>query len=297
MQVQDKSLPKPARKSLPRFTERHALGVGGLEVSPFCLGAVSSAETVCAAFDAGINFFFVSADLHWPAYEATRRGLEMLFGRKRGLREQVVVAGTSYVTQPWFFAGAMRELVEAVRGLERVDAAVVGGAYAWDFTRRLNEYLEVLARGDLSLRAVGASFHDRRTALLATNHNLVNLSMIRYNPAHPGAREDLFPHLAPAHALLFNFKSTNGYVKPESYADLGLDDSFWQPKITDYYRFALTRPEVAGLLCSPSTPAEVEELARALDEGPLEEDEETHLIHLAALRSGRAALAGAGRRD
>jgi hypothetical protein len=81
------------------------------------------------------------------------------------------------------------------------------------------------------------------------------------------------------------------------YAELGLDDSFWRPKVTDYYRFALTRPEVAGLLCSPSTPAEVEELSRALDEGPLDEDEENHLIYLAALKSGGAALAGAKRRD
>jgi hypothetical protein len=221
----------------------------------------------------------------------------MLFERGSGLRGQVVVAGASYVTQPWFFAGAMRELVEAIRGLEGIDVAVVGGAYAWDFTRRLSEHNEVLARGDLGLRAVGASFHDRKTALLATNHNLVNLSLIRYNPGHPGAREDLFPRLTPAHAHVFNFKSTTGYVRPEMYAELGLDDSFWRPKVTDYYRFALTRPEVAGLLCSPSTPAEVEELSRALDEGPLDEDEENHLIYLAALKSGGAALAGAKRRD
>jgi hypothetical protein len=60
-----------ARKSLPRFTDRQALGNQRLRVSPFCLGWVRSAETVAAAFEAGINFLFVTTDLHhdavpWP---------------------------------------------------------------------------------------------------------------------------------------------------------------------------------------------------------------------------------------
>ena len=61
-----------ARAHLPRFTDRLALGGQGLAVSPFCVGMVALPETIGAAFDAGINFFFVSADMHWPLYEATR---------------------------------------------------------------------------------------------------------------------------------------------------------------------------------------------------------------------------------
>jgi len=51
------------------------LSGAGLRVSPFCLGRTASADTVVAAYEAGINFFFVTADLHWPLYDGIRRGL------------------------------------------------------------------------------------------------------------------------------------------------------------------------------------------------------------------------------
>src|SRR5205823_1724956 len=70
-----------ARLTLPRPTDRLPLGMTGLSVSPFCLGIVESPETIPAAFDAGINLFFLTADLHWPLYEGLRRGLEQLFAR------------------------------------------------------------------------------------------------------------------------------------------------------------------------------------------------------------------------
>ena len=63
---------KPRRFVLPKLTERLTLGEGGLRVSPFCLGMVRSEDTTSAAFDAGINFFFLSADLHWPYYDLAR---------------------------------------------------------------------------------------------------------------------------------------------------------------------------------------------------------------------------------
>ena len=71
------------RQRLPRFTDRLPLGDQGLAVSPFCLGMVREAVTVCAAFDAGINFFFLSTDLHWPLYENARRGLRQLLRQFR----------------------------------------------------------------------------------------------------------------------------------------------------------------------------------------------------------------------
>ena len=79
-------------------------------------------------------------------------------------------------------------------------------------------------------------------------------------------------------------------MRPERYAELGLNDDYWQPEITDYYRFALTRPEIDGLLCSPTTPREVEALSKALQAGPLDEEEEKYLIDLAALDEGSAVL-------
>jgi hypothetical protein len=69
---------RDTRKTLPQFTDRLVLGTQGRRVSPFCLGWVHSPDTITAAFDAGINFFFITTDLHWPGYEATRSGVRQL---------------------------------------------------------------------------------------------------------------------------------------------------------------------------------------------------------------------------
>lgn len=282
---------KPPRNTLPKMTDRLALGESGLSVSPFCLGMVSSEDTACAAFDAGINFFFLSADLHWPAYELARRGLEQLLGRGQGIREQVVVAVCSYVTQPEFCAGALQEGLLSIPGLDSIDVAIIGGAYSEEFLTRLSVYREIAQYEAFGIKAMGTTFHDRTAAQLATNHNLVDLALIRYNPIHPGASLDLFPHLTrKTDTLVYNFKSTLGSLPPERFAELGLNDDYWQPSITDYYRFALTRPEIDGLLCSPSTPKEVEALAQSLEEGPLDEEEVNYLLDLAMLDEGRGTL-------
>src|SRR5260221_8264578 len=107
------------RAVLPKPSDRLALG-RGLEVSPICQGFTERPETVLAAFDAGINFFFLTADMHWPIYEGLRRGLAMLFARGGDIRDRVVVAAVSYATQPEFCTMPFREVVNAVPGLDRL---------------------------------------------------------------------------------------------------------------------------------------------------------------------------------
>src|SRR5271157_1231475 len=65
---------------------------------------------------------------------------------------------------------------------------------------------------------------------------------------------------------------------------------FWHPEITDHYRFALSRPELDGLLIAPATPNEVAALAEALKKGPLDEEEETYLTHAALVAQGHAKV-------
>jgi hypothetical protein len=280
--------------SIPHFTDRLALGGQGLTVSPFCLGIVRQPETIGAAFDAGINFFFLTADMHWPLYEKSRRGLRQLLVRGQGVRDQIVVAAVCYPTQPEFCSMPFEELLEAIPGLERLDVLIAGGAYSGEFATRLPVYREHRRTGFTGCRAIGATFHDRSAARRALAENAVDIAFVRYNPGHPGARRDLFPHLAPsAPSLLFGFKSTFGYVRSEQMTELGLPgEVYWHPEITDHYRFALSRPELDGLLIAPATPEEVAALRAALEKGPLDEEEETYLMHVALVAQGQAKVAG-----
>jgi hypothetical protein len=269
------------RGSLPALTDRRVLGEVGLKVSPFCLGITNDPRVVCEAFDAGMNFFFLSVDMHWPLYELLRRGLEMLFARGGGVRDDVVVAGVSYVTQPEFCFMPFREGIAAVKGLERFDLTIAGCAYASDMTVRLREYAKHRAGLVPGTRAVGMSFHDRTAAVLAVNHALVDLALVRYNAGHPGAAHDLFPAISGERSLVYNFKSTAGFV-PASRADaVGIEDGSWVPEITDHYRYVLSCAELDGLLCALTAPAQVAQLRDALAKGPLEAEEIAYIEEIA----------------
>jgi hypothetical protein len=253
---------------------------------------VEDPSTIGAAFDAGVNFFFVSADMHWPLYDATRRGLADLLARGRGVRDEIVVAGVCYPTQPEFCSMPFQELLAAVPRLERLDVLLAGGAYGEEIGERLPVYQEHRRRRFLGSRAIGVTFHDRAAAAVAVRAGGLDIAFIRYNADHAGATKDFFPRVpARPRPLVFNFKSTSGYVPPARMTELGLAaPDYWQPAITDHYRFAFTRPQLDGLLIAQRTPREVEELAAALDRGPLTEEEESYLIDVASVARGDARV-------
>ena len=254
------------------------------------LGQVVEPEAVCAAFDAGINFFFVSGDLHWPGYEPVRRGLEMLLDRGPHIREQIVVGGVSYVTQPEFCHGPFYELLESVRGLERLDLTIIGGAYAGDFLIRSQVYEDHRRADAFGTRALGASFHDRDASHRAMNGNLLDIAFVRYNPRHPGAARDVFPRVKTFDGLMYNFKSVYGPTKPKDFEAIGVGEANWRPHPTDYYRFALTSVELDGLLVSVRTANQIPEIAEALSRGPLTDDEHQYMLQLGELDRGDAVV-------
>jgi hypothetical protein len=275
---------------LPALTDRLPLGARGLEVSPFCLGMVTEPGVVVEAFDAGINFFFVTADMHWPLYEPLRRGLAMLLERGGGVRDAVVVAVAAYVTQPEFCVAPFHEVLDAVPGLGRIDVPVAGGAYAHDFLPRYRVYEAHRAEGRFGARALGATLHER--ALAPTlGGRLVDWVAVRYNTAHRGAEADVFPRVGDDYpALLYAFKTTFGALSPSQLEALGLDPDHWRPHVTDHYRYALSAPRLDGILFSLERPAHVRELADALAKGPLSDDEREYLTDLADLADGSAVL-------
>jgi hypothetical protein len=276
------------KTSLPQFHDRIALGANRVQVSPFCLGTTTE-ETVLEAYARGVNFYFVTADMHWPLYEGTRRGIAALL-RKGVARSDFVVAAVSYVAQPEFCFAPFREVIDAIPGLDHIDVAVMGGCYQDNTLTRQEIYAHNRETNYCGIRAIGASFHGRNAAAQMAPTSLIDIGYVRYNPEHAGAERDLFPHLGSAHCPLYNFKSTMGYMTGDALAALGLPKDKWQPEVTDYYRFALSNDAIAGVLFAAQSPEEIRGLEQALTRGVLDEEERTYLRDLATLASGRAAL-------
>jgi aryl-alcohol dehydrogenase-like predicted oxidoreductase len=194
-------------------------------------------------------------------------------------RERYVVA-----TGPTFgyFPGALRKAAErALRtlGTDYIDVLQLywlGKMSA--FTARVQDEL-VRLREEGKVRAVGVSIHDRRRAGQLAEDSVLDLLMIRYNAAHPGAEQDVFPHLAARRPAVVAYTAT-------AWRKLLRPPRRWTgPAATagDCYRFCLSSPHVDVVLTGPRNEAELRENLAAVERGPLSEPE------LASLRDlGRA---------
>jgi aryl-alcohol dehydrogenase-like predicted oxidoreductase len=127
----------------------------------------------------------------------------------------------------------------------------------------------VRLRDEGKVRAIGVSIHDRVRAGRLAEDSPLDLLMIRYNAAHPGAEADVFPHLARRRPAVVAYTAT-------SWRKLLRRPRGWDgpvPTAGDCYRFCLTSPHVDVVLSGPATAAQLRENLRALERGPLGPEE------------------------
>jgi hypothetical protein len=280
------------RARLPSLRDRLNLGQSGLRVSAFLQGMSGNDPAIVAdAYDAGINFFFVSVDLHWPLYESIREGLRRLLARGHGIRDRVVIAAVSYVVGPTTMTQAFRELLDTVPELDRIDVVMAGMVRDEEVALRLPALRKIVEHGQFGARATGASFHRRTTAVRVHREGLVDLVCLRSNPHHPMGLEDTFPHLdARSRSRVFVFKSVQGYLPDAHWKQLGLSKAHWRPLPPDYYRYALGCRQVDGVLMGLGNAREVRELRASLRQGRLDQESRRYLVDLARLAVRRGVL-------
>jgi aryl-alcohol dehydrogenase-like predicted oxidoreductase len=215
------------------------------------------------ALERGIEYVFWTSmrtgHLRDPLRAALRRDREKL----------VVAAGPSL----GFFAGNVRRGAERILrelGTDYIDVFHLfwlGTTSAWT-----DGTIEALARlkEEGKVRSIGVSIHDRPRAGRLAEDSPIDLFMIRYNAAHPGAERDIFPHLGKRHPAVVAYTAT-------SWRKLLKRPRGWDgPVMTagDCYRFCLSSPHVDVTLTGPATYEQLAESLDALERGPLSPDEE-----------------------
>lgn len=119
------------------------------------------------------------------------------------------------------------------------------------------------------IRAIGVTTHDRPRAGRLAEDSIVDLLQIRYNAAHPGAEQDVFPHLARRHPVIVAYTAT-------SWRKLMKRPKGWTGNVMtagDCYRWVLANPHVDVVLSGPRTAKELRENLAAVDRGPPSKDE------------------------
>ena len=257
-------------------------------MSPICIGMTKDPQVITAAFERGVNFFFLSADLHWPHYSATRHGLISLLTKNPSARDSIVLAVVSY-SPSGFCASAFVDLVLSYPILKRFDVLVAGGTRSNDFKVRCADLSQCVKQNLWRARAVATTVHDRKAVPRCLSDGDADWVLFRYNPLHPGGEVDVLPFVPCSESkLLFTFKSVTGVPSAEDYVAAQIGDDYWRPRPQDAYRFALSQPAIQGVLCSPGSPSEVVELEAALSEPPLTPEERTSMKVLAKSICGLA---------
>jgi aryl-alcohol dehydrogenase-like predicted oxidoreductase len=214
------------------------------------------------ALEQGVNYIF------WPPN--ARRVTDSLKAALRHNRESLVLA--SGPTIGYFGRSIKRACERLLRklGTDYLDVFQLfwlGRASAW--TPSTTEALVSLRESGL-VRAIGVSIHDRKRAGRLAEASPLNMLMIRYNAAHPGAEQDIFPYIAKRRPAIVAYTATR-------WGRLLRRPKGWEgPVMTagDCYRFCLSNPHVDLVLTGPKNRRQLQENLHYLREkGPLSEEE------------------------
>ncbi len=230
-------------------------------------------DGVRAGMDRGVNLFL---------WTVMAKGLASpLRGALAQRRDSVAVIGFARIG--WFGWGVRRGAENLLRelGTDHLDALLLGWVGVTSAWTRATERELVHLRESGKVTAIGMSIHDRPRAGKLAESSPLDLLMIRYNAAHPGAERDIFPHRRADRPTVLAYTAT-------AWRKLLKKPSGWDgPAMTagDCYRFQLSSPHVDLAVTAPKNRAELEQNLDALDRGPLTPDEDTwmrsygHAVH------------------
>ncbi len=232
-----------------------------------------AAADIPHAADRGVNYWVWT-----PNFKKVTPGLREVLAARRE-RHVVAMLGVAYT------AGMARRGVEkALRmlGTDHLDVYQLSWLGRGSFFGEGIQATLAALRAEGKVRAIGCSIHDRTRAGELARDSILDLLMIRYNAAHPGAEQDVFPHLAHRHPTVVAYTATSWrqLLKP-----LGIGMPPWPgppgegplpPPLTPAlcYRFCLSSPHVHVVLTGPNDRAQLDANLDALEAGPLPPEED-----------------------
>lgn len=238
-----------------------------------------SGKDVERAFERGLNFFY------WGSTRTSEFGGAL---RRLGAqhRDKLKLVVQTYARWP---SGIGKSLDKALKALntDYADVLLLGW---WNLPPRdsiLDAAAEVVRLG--KARSVMVSCHHRPTFQTLARDSRVDHLMIRYNAAHPGAENDVFPHLPEQRPGIVAYTSTSwGELLNSAYVPKGER----VPTATDCYRFVLSNPNVNACWTGPQNGVELDEAIAALDRGPMTEEELAWMRRVGTAVKSHAGIQG-----
>jgi len=217
------------------------------------------ATDVASAVRRGVNY------LNWCGYD---NGLARALRERLVDPEQVVVA---MQLEGRDARSAAEELDRSLRtlGTGRIDVVTfyyVEQEQEWNEIAGTGGALEALedARSRGRVRLVGLTTHQRKLGAKWTESGKLDLLMVRYNAAHRGAEQDVFPVTDRLKIPVVAYTAQRwGALRKKTRDD---PSGFTPPPAREWYRFALAHPSVSVVLMAPANRQELEENLMLLED-------------------------------
>lgn len=216
-------------------------------------------EDVLLALDRGLNYW------NWCGHQD---GMAEAIRELGSRRKRVVIAAQLRARDE---QGVQTELQQVLDRL-KVDCLDVATHY---YVERLEEWRQIAGPGGAlqGLRkaqdrgrvgAIGLTTHQRELALQILRERRLDLLMIRYNAAHRGTEDRIFPQAAELRFPLVAFTALRwcDLLKPTPHDP----DEFTPPPVRDWYRFVLAHPSVSIALAAPGNRSELLHALGLLDD-------------------------------
>jgi aryl-alcohol dehydrogenase-like predicted oxidoreductase len=247
------------------FLTPRLLGRSGLTVGRLGLGSSygAPARAYEQAFERGCNYFY------WGS--ARRQGMgDAIRDLAAQHREKLVIVLQSYSR----FGALIRHRIESGLRSLRLDCAdilLLGWHNRPLSPRLMKAALQLQQRG--RVRHIAVSGHNRPMFQQFAKDLRLQVLMMRYNAAHRGAEKEAFPYLErqgepKAGVVCYTGTRWRTLIDPRN-APTGSR----MPTAADCYRFVLSNPAVDVCLTGPATAEQMEANLKALELGPLSEDE------------------------
>jgi predicted aldo/keto reductase-like oxidoreductase len=221
-------------------------------------------KTVFKALDEGMNYFMY--------FGFDNQLTSVLRETMHGRREQFALAtgGCNWIL---FHRPLLRTLERRLRQM-RTDYIDVfhyfGITRRKHFTQQVRDELQAVRESGL-VRGVSISTHDRQFAAELAAEGTLDAVMIRYNAAHRGAEEDIFPYLPASNPAVIGYTATRWtqlFRRPRGYPVGGR-----VPTPGMCYRFVMSNPAVHVCLMAPGNETQLTRNLAEIRQGPLAEDD------------------------
>jgi predicted aldo/keto reductase-like oxidoreductase len=216
-------------------------------------------KTIYCALDEGLNYFF--------AFGIDGQMIKVLREMQRD--KYVLATGAyNYIWRRQNLRSALEKRLWQFR-TDYLDVFLfLGVLKEKEFPESVREEMCRL-REEGKVRAIGISTHNRNLAARLVADGALDTIMMRYNAAHRGAEQEIFPHLSQHHPGVISYTATRwtyllrrppGWPKEARLPTAGM-----------CYRFVLSNPNVNVCLTAPNNLKQFEENLNEVRRGPLGE--------------------------